>query len=229
VRKILLIICLLVLVVTPVLAASGISIVIDGQKADADVIMKDGHAYVPLRFISENFGHKVDWDGTTQTVNIDTGAIKQTSQQYTSYIQQVEDLINKLEAKKLQVYNLINNTIDNQIAETRKTIDYNKQLLAEAFKQTSNELGGFPYEKELLEELAKEEEKFEIFKQDAELRRKEGIDAYNVWAVEVDQIIKELGWFKSSINENSKEISFKSIIDGFYNRAEDYLNVGEQG
>ena len=37
---------------------------------DAPPFIKDGRTLIPLRFISENLGYKVNWDGETQTVTI---------------------------------------------------------------------------------------------------------------------------------------------------------------
>ena len=33
-------------------------------------IIKDGRTFIPLRFVSENMGYKVAWDGATQTITI---------------------------------------------------------------------------------------------------------------------------------------------------------------
>lgn len=37
---------------------------------DAPAFINDGRTLIPLRFISENLGYKVDWDGETQTITI---------------------------------------------------------------------------------------------------------------------------------------------------------------
>jgi len=42
------------------------------QRIELDVapFIQDGRTLIPLRFISENLGYKVDWNGETQTVTI---------------------------------------------------------------------------------------------------------------------------------------------------------------
>lgn len=37
---------------------------------DGAPFIEDGRTFIPLRFISENLGYKVDWDGDTQTITI---------------------------------------------------------------------------------------------------------------------------------------------------------------
>ncbi len=43
---------------------------LDEQNPDVSVFVEDERSYVPLRFISENYGGKVEWVSETQTVNI---------------------------------------------------------------------------------------------------------------------------------------------------------------
>lgn len=47
---------------------------VDGAEMtlDAPVLLKSNRTFVPLRFVSENFNAKVEWDGATQTVVIKT-------------------------------------------------------------------------------------------------------------------------------------------------------------
>jgi len=40
------------------------------QALDVPARVVDGRTMVPVRFVSENFGTKVDWDGNTRTVII---------------------------------------------------------------------------------------------------------------------------------------------------------------
>ena len=45
---------------------------IDDTRYNAQVapIIKDGRTYIPLRFVSENMGYNVAWDGETRTITI---------------------------------------------------------------------------------------------------------------------------------------------------------------
>ncbi len=43
---------------------------LDEENADVSVFVDDDRSYVPVRFISENYGGKVEWVEETQTVNI---------------------------------------------------------------------------------------------------------------------------------------------------------------
>ncbi len=49
----------------------GAEIQVDSSTMAVYPVIKDGRTMVPVRFISENFGAKVDWDGTTRTVTAD--------------------------------------------------------------------------------------------------------------------------------------------------------------
>jgi hypothetical protein len=55
-----------------VLTIGQITALVDGSKATLDVapMLINGRTYLPLRFISENFGASVNWDESTQTVTI---------------------------------------------------------------------------------------------------------------------------------------------------------------
>lgn len=53
-----------------VFATSSPNLFIDGQIQKADVIIKDSRTFVPLRFISENFGKEVGWDNNSRSVYI---------------------------------------------------------------------------------------------------------------------------------------------------------------
>jgi len=65
--------------VTIIKGSTNIAITIDSDKAivngqeqilDAPAFVENGRTYLPVRFVSENLGAKVDWDGATQTVTI---------------------------------------------------------------------------------------------------------------------------------------------------------------
>lgn len=45
---------------------------VNGRRAmmDGAPFIEEGRTFIPLRFISENLGYKVDWDGATQTITI---------------------------------------------------------------------------------------------------------------------------------------------------------------
>lgn len=53
-----------------------ITILVNGKevKTDSPAFIKDGRTMVPVRFISEALGLKVDWDQATRTVTVDEGA-----------------------------------------------------------------------------------------------------------------------------------------------------------
>ena len=53
-----------------VLAKSSPNLFIDGQIQKADVIIKDSRTFVPLRFISENLGYKVDYFKESKGIKI---------------------------------------------------------------------------------------------------------------------------------------------------------------
>jgi hypothetical protein len=40
------------------------------KNLDVAPIIKDSRTFVPLRFITEVMGYKVDWDATTKTITI---------------------------------------------------------------------------------------------------------------------------------------------------------------
>lgn len=54
----------------------AITILVNGKevKTDSPAFIKDGRTMVPVRFISEALGLKVDWDQATRTVTVDEGA-----------------------------------------------------------------------------------------------------------------------------------------------------------
>lgn len=65
--------------VTIIKGDTNIAITIDSDKAivngqeqtlDAPAFVENSRTYLPVRFVSENLGAKVDWDGATQTVTI---------------------------------------------------------------------------------------------------------------------------------------------------------------
>ena len=65
--------------VTIIKGNTNIAITIDSDKAivngqeqilDAPAFVENSRTYLPVRFVSENLGAKVDWDGATQTVTI---------------------------------------------------------------------------------------------------------------------------------------------------------------
>ena len=69
----LIIVCVIVLMVTvSAFAASAIKIVINGKDANSSVppTMENGSVMVPLRFVSEQLGLDVKWDGQTKTAKI---------------------------------------------------------------------------------------------------------------------------------------------------------------
>ena len=53
-----------------VMAKSDVNLFIDGKLQDGDVIIKDSRTFVPLRFISENLGYKVEYFDETKDIKI---------------------------------------------------------------------------------------------------------------------------------------------------------------
>lgn len=49
---------------------AGTEKLLDANNSDVSVFVEDDRSYVPVRFISENYGGKVEWIDETQTVNI---------------------------------------------------------------------------------------------------------------------------------------------------------------
>lgn len=66
----------LVLTSAALWAATAITIVVNGRVVASDVppFMQGDRVFVPIRFVSEALGARVDWNGTTRTVTITTGA-----------------------------------------------------------------------------------------------------------------------------------------------------------
>lgn len=53
-----------------VFAKSDVNLFIDGKLQDGDVIIKESRTFVPLRFISENLGYKVEYFDKTKDIKI---------------------------------------------------------------------------------------------------------------------------------------------------------------
>ncbi len=53
-----------------VMAKSDVNLFIDGKLQDGDVIIKESRTFVPLRFISENLGYKVEYFDETKDIKI---------------------------------------------------------------------------------------------------------------------------------------------------------------
>ncbi len=74
---------------TPILANTGISVYVDGEKViyDSQPITKNGSTLVPLRQTFEALGASVEWNSTTQTItaNDDDTTIKLTIGSNTAY------------------------------------------------------------------------------------------------------------------------------------------------
>ena len=69
-KKLIVGILALSLLPSSVLAKSSPNLFIDGQIQKADVIIKDSRTFVPLRFISENLGYKVDYFKESKGIKI---------------------------------------------------------------------------------------------------------------------------------------------------------------
>ncbi|HBL81348.1 MAG TPA: hypothetical protein DD391_01900 [Clostridiales bacterium] len=55
-----------------VLAADSVSVFVNDQPISAEAFIQDDSTYVPLRAVSEALGAKVEWDGSTRSVYIET-------------------------------------------------------------------------------------------------------------------------------------------------------------
>lgn len=88
-RKILLVLFLVLSFAGP----AGARVVIDGAPRQADVIMQDDRTFVPLRFIAESFGYKVDWDGSNAIISTARRPDITGEEQYRATVEQALDLL----------------------------------------------------------------------------------------------------------------------------------------
>lgn len=58
---------------SPRAVAKGTQTLVDLQNQKVQPVVKDGRTLVPVRFIAESFGAKVDWEENTQTVTVEQG------------------------------------------------------------------------------------------------------------------------------------------------------------
>lgn len=65
--------CIAILISSNISKADGYNLFIDGEQKQADVIMENSRTFVPLRFISETMGYKVDYDAKTKSITITNG------------------------------------------------------------------------------------------------------------------------------------------------------------
>ncbi len=52
--------------------AGGIALIVNGKKASAEVLLRNGVTYVPLRAAAELLGSEVQWESATRTVRIES-------------------------------------------------------------------------------------------------------------------------------------------------------------
>ena len=52
--------------------ANAISLIVDGKRSSAEVLLKNGVTYVPLRAAAELLGSEVQWDGAARAVRIES-------------------------------------------------------------------------------------------------------------------------------------------------------------
>lgn len=52
--------------------AGGIALIVNGKPSSAEVLMRDGITYVPLRAAAELLGSEVQWESASRTVRIDS-------------------------------------------------------------------------------------------------------------------------------------------------------------
>lgn len=69
-KKLLIVAIIFTLLNVSVMAKGDANLFIDGKKQEADVILKDNRTFVPLRFISENLGYKVQYDNGAKKITI---------------------------------------------------------------------------------------------------------------------------------------------------------------
>lgn len=69
-KKLLVSILFLNLLFVGVMAKSDVNLFIDGKLQDGDVIIRESRTFVPLRFISENLGYKVEYFDETKDIKI---------------------------------------------------------------------------------------------------------------------------------------------------------------
>lgn len=65
--------CIAILISSNYTKAEGYNLFIDGEQKQADVILENSRTFVPLRFISETMGYKVDYDAKTKSITITNG------------------------------------------------------------------------------------------------------------------------------------------------------------
>jgi len=56
--------------------AGAISLIVDGKRSSAEVLLKDGVTYVPLRAAAELLGSEVQWDGAARAVRIESNGVE---------------------------------------------------------------------------------------------------------------------------------------------------------
>jgi hypothetical protein len=227
-RKILIIVSVLLILTTPVLAASGIKLLIDGQPVNADLIIKNGHVYVPLRFVSEHFGYIVNWDDATETASIDTFKkaveVPQINSDNKYYIDQINYLITELNRSKNLLYTLANDKFNFDISTARKTTDQNIETLKAAFKETSQNYGGVTYEDELQQEIAKEEAKYQEWLAEYEKYKQKTLKMYDELASVIDKTIQEgREIIKQVESQNLTVDEIKALYNDFKKRAKEYI------
>jgi len=71
------IVALLIIAITvPAFAGDGVTVKVNGSVVDfpdQEPFIANSRTFVPLRFVSEALGGKVDWEGSTQTAIVDRG------------------------------------------------------------------------------------------------------------------------------------------------------------
>jgi len=56
--------------------AGAISLIVDGKRSSAEVLLKNGVTYVPLRAAAELLGSEVQWDGAASAVRIESNGVE---------------------------------------------------------------------------------------------------------------------------------------------------------
>lgn len=122
---------------------------------DVPPVIQDGRTLVPLRFISEAFGAKVDWDDKTRSITITMPDIESLRSEIESLNSQIDSIKSSYEgriaelSKEIEDKNVLISQKEEEIAKLRAECDEKIKALEEKIKVLEDEIS------RLQEELAK--------------------------------------------------------------------------
>jgi len=122
---------------------------------DVPPVIQDGRTLVPLRFISEAFGAKVDWDDKTRSITITMPDIESLRSEIESLNSQIDSIKSSYEgriaelSKEIEDKNVLISQKEEEIAKLRAECDEKIKALEEKIKVLEDEIS------KLQEELAK--------------------------------------------------------------------------